>query len=135
MRLPTYDMLPGTFKLAYYPVNLLDRFVIGSCDPLSELCCTCVTLIPKISNAIHAEAYQELAPIRVMGASRHPSPLLNKIWFPRQSVKFLSGWKNSQHPFHYQEIASIMVRGLHRLHPNTQQNLVTKAVSYFLKSF
>ena len=32
--------------------------IIGSCDPLSELCCTCVTLIPKISNASHAEDYK-----------------------------------------------------------------------------
>ena len=33
---------------------------------------------------------------------------------------------NSLHPFHFQELASIRVRGLHITHPSTQQNWVTK---------
>ena len=35
---------------------------------------------------------------------------------------------NSQHPFHYQEVAPIRVRGLHSAHLITQQIWITKAV-------
>ena len=40
---------------------------------------------------------------------------------------------SSQHPFHYQELASIRVRGLHGIHPTTQQNLVTKTRASILR--
>ena len=33
---------------------------------------------------------------------------------------------SSQHPFHYQELASIRVGGFHSTHPITQQSWVTK---------
>ena len=46
----------------------------GSWDPLSKRCSICVTFIPKISNAFHAENYKELASIQVGGLhSIHPT--------------------------------------------------------------
>ena len=91
-------------------------YELTSCIPLPR------TIIHECMQVIlrHPFQYQEPAPIRGMGASQHPSHYSAKL-LTKVDCEILIMFMNSQHPFHYQELAHIHVKGIHSIHPITQQ--------------
>ena len=91
----------------------------------------CPGILPRIFNMVPASFQHpsSIVPASFQHRSKYLTELGNQLRLLHSEVVY-----SSQHPFHWQELASSRVGGLHSIHLITQQNWVTKAGVWILKS-